>query len=158
MEKWEHALLTARGRDDVRLEIDCSYNGAIAECCVEFGAVDRILYNLVNNAARHTADARVRISIAPELEFGEPTNLCFTVSNRVSQEEEQLLADRDLGALFEPGVSSTGSGFGMTVVADFVGNAFGVSRNRAVREHYLGAALAEGGFHAWFHWPIVADV
>ena len=100
----------------------------------------------------------MRIAIVPESEFGEPTNLRFIISNQVNPEEEHQLAGRDLGSLFEPGVSSTGSGFGLTVVADFVGNAFGIPRQQAVRERYLGAALAEGSFHAWFHWPIVADV
>ena len=58
-------------------------------------------------------------------------------------------------SLFEPGASSKGSGFGLTVVADFVADAFGLrDRQEALRERYVGAVVDGRTFRVWFHWPM----
>ena len=160
IEKWQHALLRGAQRP-ARLDVACDYHGNIAECCVEFGALDRVLYNLVNNACRHTASGEVKLLIRSHPDdVAEPDNLCFCVSNPVDARDERTLAARgDLNVLFSPGVSSTGSGYGLTVAVDFVTNAFGLpSRARALDGGYLGAQLVENEFRVWFHWPVVADV
>lgn len=158
VEKWRHALLDADQERPVRLEIDCDYDGPIAECCVEFGALDRVLYNLVNNASRHCAGTEVQVFILPEPADGTVENLRFAVCNQIGDLDQQRLGARDLRTLFEPGVSSTGSGLGMTVVADFVSNAFGTTREKALEERYLGAKLWRDHFLVWFHWPISPEV
>ena len=159
-EKWQHALVHGAERQTL-LEVDCNYHGNIAECCVEFGALDRVLYNLVNNACRHTASSEVKLLIRshPD-ERAEPDDLLFCVSNPVSAGDEQILAARgDLNKLFSPGESSTGSGYGLTVAIDFVTNAFGLkARSQALEGGYLGAQLVAGEFRVWFHWPVAADV
>ena len=159
-EKWQHALIGDAERQ-TRLEVACDFHGNIAECCVEFGALDRVLYNLVNNACRHTASGEVKLAIqsAPEGEK-QPENLRFQVSNPVNLvDERHLTAQGDLSALFKPGVSSTGSGFGLTVAVDFVTNAFGLkARAEALDGGYLGAHYIDREFRAWFHWPVAADV
>ena len=160
IEKWQHAVLGNRERQ-THLQVESDYLGNIAECCVEFGALDRVLYNLINNACRHTASGQVKLSIRSQPAGGaQPDNLCFCVSNPVGVEEGQQLSARgDLRELFQPGVSSTGSGLGLTVAADFVTNAYGLRSHKvALDGSYLGARLHHGGFHAWFHWPIAADV
>ncbi len=160
IEKWQHAVLGDSERQ-ARLQVESDYFGNIAECCVEFGALDRVLYNLINNACRHTASGEVKLAIHGQpAGDAQPENLCFCVSNPVGEEEEVGLSARgDLRTLFEPGVSSTGSGLGLTVAADFVTNAYGLRNNGAALDgSYLGARLHHGAFHAWFHWPIVADV
>ena len=160
IEKWQHAVLGNRERQ-THLQVESDFLGNIAECCVEFGALDRVLYNLINNACRHTASGQVKLSIRGQPVGGaQPGDLCFCVSNPVGVEEGHQLSERgDLRRLFEPGVSSTGSGLGLTVAADFVTNAYGLrSHGVALDGSYLGARLHHGGFHAWFHWPIAADV
>ena len=63
-----------------------------------------------------------------------------------------------MSALFEAEVSSTGSGFGLTVVADFVAGAFGLrDRAEALRERYVGALLDGRTFRVWFHWPMAHE-
>ena len=58
VQKWQGATLHGQGRG-IRIEVDCPQAMAISECCVEFGALDRILYNLLNNACRHAASDRI---------------------------------------------------------------------------------------------------
>lgn len=160
IEKWQHAVLGNSERQ-THLQVESDYSGNIAECCVEFGALDRVLYNLINNACRHTVSGEVKLSIHSQpAGDAQPENLRFCVSNPVGAEERLGLSARgDLRTLFEPGVSSTGSGLGLTVAADFVTNAYGLRSNgAALDDSYLGARLHHGAFHAWFHWPIAADV
>lgn len=157
VEKWKGAMLGIEDRQ-IELQVDSHFDGNISECCVEFGALDRILYNLINNACRHTRANEIRLSILPLPQ--EPIqDLRFVLSNQVSVADEARLAQQDLGKLFNPGVSSTGSGFGMTVAADFVANAYGLgARKIAVQQAYLGAKVLEHRFTAWFHWPIAPDI
>lgn len=160
IEKWQHAVIGNSERQ-THLQVESDYLGNIAECCVEFGALDRVLYNLINNACRHTASGEVKLSIHGQpAGDAQPDNLCFCVSNPVGVEEAHRLSERgDLRTLFEAGVSSTGSGLGLTVAADFVTNAYGLrSHGAALDGSYLGARYDHGAFHAWFHWPIAADV
>ncbi len=155
VEKWKDAILGTQDRQ-IRLEVESYFKGNISECCVEFGALDRILYNLLNNACRHSAADTIRLTILP---LPKDHDLRFVLSNPVSAGDESRLATRDLHDLFKPGVSSTGSGFGMTVAADFVANAYGIaSREIAVKKDYLGAQVIDHQFNAWFHWPIAEDI
>jgi signal transduction histidine kinase len=155
VEKWKDAMLGAEERQ-IQLEVESQFDGNISECCVEFGALDRILYNLINNACRHTSADEIRLSIVP---LPKTPDLRFVLTNDVNARDEARLARSDLRELFKPGVSSTGSGLGMTVAADFVANAYGLgSRDVAVKKEYLGAKVREQQFIAWFHWPIAPDI
>ena len=173
MEKWHESVVGPKWNErPVRMNVDCRYDGALTECCLESAAIDRIFYNLANNACRHVAGDRLDMAIFP---IPEPPGEClrFVLSNEVGEADAAYLralertdgadsADRGSGlsllALFEPEVSSTGSGFGLTVVADFVASAFGLRhRGEALRERYLGAVLEGRTFRVWFHWPMASD-
>jgi len=156
VEKWHGASLRSGDRE-LQMAVECPKNVAISECCVEFGALDRILYNLINNATRHAASDALQLAIfpIPDLEGG---NLRFVLTNTVAPGDAAHLRTLDLRTLFRAGVSTTGSGYGLSVAAEFVANAFGLtSAEKAVDEQYLGARLDGELFRAWFHWPVVAD-
>ena len=131
---------------------------------------DRIFYNLANNACRHAATDRLDMVIFP---VPDPTGDClrFVLFNKVTDKDATYLrsilhakaipgaTDRNrepnLVPLFTPRVSTTGSGYGLTVVADFVAEAFGLKdRESALRERYVGATLDGNTFRIWFHWPV----
>ena len=124
---------------------------------MEFGALDRILYNLINNACRHTVGESIQLVVFPVPdEQGE--NLRFVLLNALSREDNAYLSQTDMQTLFRAGVSTTGSGYGLNVAAEFVTNAFGLSNPQdAVAGGYLGARLLHEQFAIWFHWPIVAE-
>ncbi len=173
IEKWNDAVVGPKWQErPTRMFVDCRHQGALTECCLESAALDRIFYNLANNACRHTAGNRLDMAIFPT---GDTPDAClrFVLSNEVGAEDAAYLrsllptdgadsADKGKGlsllALFEPKVSTTGSGFGLTVVADFVAGAFGLrDRAEALRERYLGAILDGHTFRVWFHWPTAND-
>ena len=173
LEKWHQSVVGPQwGERSVQMFIDCRYEGALTDCCLESAAVDRIFYNLAANACRYAADDRLEMTVFP---LPEPSDRClrFVLSNEVSPADAAHLRamirartpampppgePQDLAALFEAEVSSTGSGFGLTVVADFVAAAFGLrDRAEALRERYAGAILDGDTFRVWFHWPMAHD-
>lgn len=156
VEKHDGAVLHSLGRN-LRVTVECSEHMNIAECCVEFGALDRILYNLLNNASRHAATDTVRLGLLPVPDaHGE--NLRLVLINAVTEADAERLRAIKLAALFEFGVSTTGSGSGLAVAAQFVANAFGLSSpEEAVAQQYLGARMLGTDFAVWFHWPVLAE-
>ena len=173
LEKWHGSVVGPRWRQQpVRMSVDCRYEGTMTECCLESAAIDRIFYNLATNACRHAAGDHIDMAIFP---IPEPPGEClrFVLSNEVGEVDAAYLnaliesggadsADKgnnlSLMALFAPRMSSTSSGFGLTVVADFVTSAFGLHDSReALRERYVGAILDGRTFRAWFHWPMASN-
>jgi hypothetical protein len=127
--------------------------------CVELGALDRAALNLLNNAARETAGARVDVALVPA-SADEHADLRIVVSNRIAPEKGRALAERfgaDPGRLFVERYTTTRSGDGLAICADFVSAAYGLSRAEdAVRAGLIGATVEDGFFFAWLHWPAVA--
>jgi hypothetical protein len=159
LEKWAsgegHRLQGA----SAEILVDCHFHGSVSERCLEFSALDRVLYNLVNNATVYSADGRVYISILP---LGEhPENLRFVIFNLADDlQRERILArfPAGPGQLFCGGFTTGGSGLGMRICADFVCNAYGLpSVDQALAEGHLGAQFLDGHFVAWFHWPVAAE-
>ena len=173
--KWHESVVgPQRHERPIQMHIDCRYEGPLTECCLESAAIDRIFYNLAANAARHAADERLEMVVFPMPEPpGKAECLRFVLSNQVREadaawlraqtqaggaDSTQLGSGYNLFALFEPEVSSTGSGFGLTVVADFVAGAFGLrDRTEALHERYVGAVLEGQVLRVWFHWPAAHD-
>ncbi len=173
LQKWHGSVVGPKWRQlPIHMNVDCRYEGTLTECCLESAAIDRIFYNLATNACRHAAGDQIDMAIFP---VPEPPGEClrFVLSNEVGEADAVYLnaliqsggadsADKgtalSLMALFAPKVSSTGSGFGLTVVADFVTNAFGLRDSReALRERYVGAILDGRTFRVWFHWPMASN-
>jgi hypothetical protein len=160
LEKWSTAHYRLRDAE-VALELRCDFEGSISECCMEFAALDRVIYNLVNNAARFAADGRVELNIFPIHPPGGPrgdeTDLRFVVMNRVTPEHRERvhgdLGD-ELSRVFEGGYTTGGYGLGLRICGDFVTHGYGLpSLRAALSDGYLGARLVRDTFVAWFHWP-----
>ncbi|WP_201505674.1 hypothetical protein, partial [Escherichia coli] len=95
VQKWSGAALHNHGRQ-VRLEVECPQPVAISECCVEFGALDRILYNLMNNACRHAASDHIRLVLFP-IPSPDGDDLRFVLLNSVSADDLSHLRQMELG-------------------------------------------------------------
>ena len=65
VDKWQESVVGPHWHErPIRMKIDCRYEGALTECCLESAAIDRIFYNLANNAARHATDDRLEMTIS----------------------------------------------------------------------------------------------
>jgi signal transduction histidine kinase len=154
-EKWTSvAHHTERG--SVRVALDCDFSGWISERCMEISSLDRVLYNLINNAAEH-ADGDVVLVRAFPIDQNAATHLRFAVINRVRAEQRAILEDRlqgQLERLFQGGFTTAGHGIGMGICGEIVSHSYGLrSVGDACHRGYLGARIIDGCFVAWFHWP-----
>ncbi|TVP76834.1 MAG: ATP-binding protein [Gemmatimonadales bacterium] len=136
-----------------RVSVRSEWSGGLASCCLEASAVDRILYNLVNNALRFTVDGEIALRIVPVPESA----LRWVVTNAISPDQAGWL-DRNAGhlgaRLFHGGRTRGGTGTGLTTPGELVASAFGLrDLAEAVGEGYLGARWSTDQVHIWFHWP-----
>ncbi|MEQ9401506.1 MAG: hypothetical protein RJQ04_20230 [Longimicrobiales bacterium] len=150
---WDGRLHRVGGGEAV-VRTDASWEGHLSSCCLEVSAVDRVLYNHVNNATRFAADGTVCVHASAATEAVAR----ITVSNSVDAQQAEWLRTRlaeDPGAPYRPGVTRGGQGLGLTNAAAFVAAAFGLDHpGEAVDGGYLGARLDDHRYVAWFHWPI----
>lgn len=165
-ERKDHAATLLREKwldyhtETVRLDYFADFDGTLSSCCLEFSSLDRVLYNLVNNAIRHTADGRVGFFLTRVADPDGPGSAKFVLANAVKEDEARTLRDNfgdKLGGLFAGGFTIGGSGVGLRVVADLVKNAYGLSSlEEVVGGGYVGAEIRETVFCAWAHWPVKA--
>lgn len=165
VEKWARADHRLDEGTQATVAFRCDYSGAVAERCIEFAALDRVVYNTVNNAVRHAADGRVEVLVtplaAPVLE-APVLDLRFEVVNAVTPAQRRLLDARAAGeahghgSLFAGGFTTGGSGLGLGICAEFVQHAYGLgSLEQALADGYLGVHVEDDLFRIWFHWPTV---
>ncbi len=159
IEKWSHARHHVPDAT-VEIVLDCQFTGSVAERCLEFAALDRIIYNLINNAARHTSDQHVYFVILP-LDGDPPHDLRLVIYNRITPDHRAQLQAKhgsNVGALFNGGFTTGGSGLGMRICADFVANAYGIATiAEGLAQGYFGAMLRGDYFVNWVHWPVAAE-
>ncbi len=159
LDELARALREFSGRihdEPVAVDVDVDTGGdapvVIAESCVECAAIDRVAYNLLNNAVRHADRSPISVWLQT-LEH----DLRVTVANAIAPEQrsalEVTLAERP--AALYGSFTTTGSGHGLGIVADLVGRAYGLTATASLVEGgYVGARVVEDTFVTWFHWPL----
>lgn len=151
-EKWSSAVHRLPGDRSARVEVDSTYEGPVSRRCLEFSALDRVLYNLMNNAVRFTANGVVTLYLREIA-----GNLRFVVVNEIASSQLAAMQERwgdDVGALFLGGFTTGGEGVGLSICGEFVANAYGLPDvSVAIRERHVGAQIIGSAFVAWFHWP-----
>jgi K+-sensing histidine kinase KdpD len=149
--KWQGARLQNRGQN-ATVSVQCDFEGSITNRCLETSAIDRVLYNYLNNATRFTADERVELIITPI----NDALVRWVVTNPVSSDQFDWLQEHQRSSfrsLFEGGLTRGGQGIGLSNCVDFVAKSCGRTPAEALDAGYLGAALIGNVYHAWFHWP-----
>jgi signal transduction histidine kinase len=157
VEKWSHAEFHAV-RKPVQVHLHCHFEGTLCESCLEFSTLDRIIYNLMNNAARCTSDGAVHFYVLPVPENASE-NVRFVITNAVTLEHRLRLdtafAGRPLSDIFNGGFTTGGHGMGLRICADFCAQAYGLPDFELAKAvGYFGARWADQEFAVWFHWPL----
>ena len=140
---------------EARVQVESTFEGSVTNRCLETSTVDRILYNLLNNAGRFAVSSPIRLNVLP---VGDQL-IRWVVSNTVDQDQKDWLNQEigdDLSILFLGGHTRDGHGLGLRNCTDIVVEGFGLGSPReAVARKYLGAQVVGDRFFAWFHWPVV---
>jgi len=155
VEKWTGRQYRLNG-SVASIETQSRYTGGLASCCLEAATVDRVLYNLINNATRFASDGRVTLDIFP---VGR--DIRFVVGNGLTDEHLGWLrteTDGEPTRLFEGGITRRGHGIGLANCAILVAAAYGQpGPENALETGHLGAQIRDRRFLAWFHWPSLDD-
>ncbi len=151
--KWSDFRFPGPGGTEGQVHVEGLRTGLLAARCLEASAVDRVLYNLMNNAIRFAAGPDVRLAIHRN---GSPL-VRWIVANEVSDEQAGWIREQtgdEPSRLMLGGVTRGGSGIGLANCVDFIVSAFGLPDvEAAIEGGHTGTLLAEGYFVAWFHWP-----
>ena len=137
----------------VQVSVHTTFDGDISNRCLETSAIDRIIYNYLNNAARFTSNGQVKTSV---FQINPKVIRCVT-ENEVSKDQQMWLENNitDLKKLFDTGITRDSTGIGLNTCAEFIKQSFGlINAQEAVNQAYIGTKLIENRFYAWFHWPI----
>lgn len=155
-EKWDGFKI-----GETRVSYHSEEDVNIASCCMEFSTLDRIIYNLVNNAIRHADDTAAELHAHRRTAADGSEHMLIYTQNRVTSEQSNILSSKfgsELGKLFEGGFTTTGSGLGMRICTECVCSAYGIGNiKNTIQRHYVGARLQDSCFYAWVHWPLIAD-
>lgn len=153
VEKWDHFQFELDDKEPGHVSVSCDYQGLLASCCLEASAVDRVVYNYINNAIRFTAGPEIKLEILP----AGDNAVRWVVANRITPDQAEWLENKtqgNLSTLFRGGLTRGGQGFGLSNCADFVAAAFGLPDiDAALKGKYLGAIVEDGWYLAWMHWP-----
>lgn len=138
----------------VHIDFVAHWDGDFAITCPEFSTVLRQLYNLMANAARHSADRSMLVRVFATGSV-EPQSVRLVVASALTPDDRETLTPDVLATLWR-GFSTSGGGIGLKASAALVGEAFGLEGpDQAVDLGYVGTRLTDSGYICWFHWPIV---
>lgn len=152
LEAWRGRVVFQNQRP-VRVKVGNDFHGAITSCCVEASAIERVLVNLTNNAARFAVGPDVWLRVV-----GINDSLTrWCVLNEVPEEQLEWLRGR-MGnnglELFQAGVTRGGEGLGLGSCAEVVSRVLGVPNiQQLIESGFMGAGLLDRYFCCWFHWP-----
>jgi signal transduction histidine kinase len=157
-ERWHNAAYRI-GERDIHVRVDCRYDGAIACCRCEPALLERVIYNLINNAAHYSADGGIEITI--EQPVNQASCARITIANRLTAEQQAILRQafpNGPEALFNGGFTTEGNGLGMHIAARILADIHGFANiHECLAARRIGVALQHGQFICWFDWPL-ADV
>lgn len=157
VDKWDAYRFEGAHDQAGQVHVTCAYDGLLASCCLETSAVDRVVYNYVNNAIRFSAGPSIRMEILP---IGHDT-VRWVVANPITKDQSDWLLREtagDLSSLFRGGLTRGGNGLGLSNCAEFVAAAFGLPDiGAALDGRYLGARVEGDWYLAWAHWPALYE-
>lgn len=161
-EKWLNVDLNQASGREVRVRMDCDWQGTICDSCMEMSALDRIVYNLVGNATKYGDGHWIQLRVFPvdaRDADARVETLRFVIANPISEAQQRALHESvgaETGRVFEAGRTTAGSGYGLAIISEFVTEAFGLMEtSEALEGAYIGARIIDGHFFTWFHWPTV---
>jgi signal transduction histidine kinase len=153
VKKWNGFVYPSANHQNITVKVQCFFEGNITTCCLEASALDRVVYNYINNALRFAASDTITLTILP---IGNV--LRWVVENLISS-DNVLWQKQNIGTnwqeLYKGGITNGGHGIGLANCADIVAASFNISSANAIEEGYVGATVIDSTYYGWFHWNAV---
>lgn len=131
-------------------------SGYIADSVIELAALERVIYNLVNNAVNHSVDKQVHVKI----KYTDETRqlVTFTVSNAIDEHHARILdamTCNSAQSLITHALSTTDSGLGLGICADIVAHVLNSEVMDIVNQRLFEVQWSPAQFTVSFVWPRV---
>jgi signal transduction histidine kinase len=117
------------------IAVDCTIpQVVIADSVIELAALERIVYNLINNAVRHadTPNVQLTIQACPTRSRIAQVSVANTISPSQYAKLCTLCPDHDFSRLVTESLSTTNGGLGLGICADIVAHMFHCDSLQAV--------------------------
>jgi len=156
VQHWRNVFYRIDSGQSAHVKCQSEVYGYIADSVIELAALERVIYNLVNNAVRHTPNHEVLINITYCDNSHELIQI--SVSNVITDAQVdgliQLTANKPDRLILMP-LSTTGSGLGLGICADIVAHVFQSDVDEIIRQRYFTVSWQDGRFTVDFVWPMV---
>ncbi len=152
VKKW-HDFEYPSAKGTITVKVRCFFEGNVTTCCLEASALDRVVYNYINNALRFAATDTITLTILP---IGNM--LRWVVENELEPKDLQWLEEtigNDAQALYKGGITHGGNGIGLSNCADIVAASCSIPPPEAIEQGYVGAKVIGSTYYGWFHWNAV---
>lgn len=158
VQHWRSVFYRIESGQSAHVTCHSTVYGYIADSVIELAALERVLYNLVNNAVRHTAHEDVMIDISYYDESHEVVRFSVTNSLTATQAEQLaiLTANQPERLILMP-LTTTGSGLGLGICADIVAHVFNSDVDEIIRQNYFTVSWNATRFTVEFVWPMVTS-
>lgn len=137
----------------IMVKVQCYFEGNVTTCCLEASALDRVVYNYINNAMRFAASDVITLTILP---IGNV--LRWVIENDVEPHNLHWL-EQNIGnnaqVLYKGGITNGGNGIGLANCAEIVSASFSIKPSEAIEQGYVGAKVIGSRYYGWFHWNAV---
>jgi signal transduction histidine kinase len=156
VQHWRNVLYRIDSGQSAHVTCHSCVFGYIADSVIELAALERVLYNLVNNAVRHTPNNEVEIHITYHDDAHELVR--FSVSNTITDSQVAVLSQLTRNVperLILMPLTTTGSGLGLGICADIVAHVFQADVDEIIRQRYFTVSWQDGRFTIDFVWPMV---
>lgn len=152
VKKWNDFQYPSQ-RGIITVRVRCLFEGNVTTCCLEASALDRVVYNYINNALRFAAGDTITLTILP---IGNV--LRWVVENEIEPQNIAWLkenVDETGKALYKGGITNGGNGIGLANCAEIVAAGFSIDPSDAIEQGYVGAKVIDSTYFGWFHWNAV---
>lgn len=155
LQKWKDAIYRAM-HGELNVTFETSYQGHVAERCIEFAEVDRLFY-LIANYALKTADPKDMSIQAEPSRSEEDLVWMFRWTPEPSERARLDNLKEQKRSIFEQVTGSQRKDYGLQAVSECVAHAYGLDNPyQAISGGYVGYAFSQEELRIWFHWPIAS--
>ncbi len=157
VQTWRDVYYRIASGQAAQVRCHTNVSGYIADSVIELAALERVLYNIINNAVAHVYDGPIIISI--DYSDGNHQFVRMSITNRISADQvtllNQLTHNNPVQLITQP-ITTTGSGLGLGICADIVSHVLQIDGTQVLQQQLFTVHWSDTHFVVSFVWPMVS--
>jgi len=153
LQKWKDAIYRAM-HGELNVNFQTSYDGYVAERCIEFAEVDRLFYLIANYALKSAKPKVLSIQAEPSSDKCDLIWLFRWVPESGEKARMDNLKEQKR-SIFEQITGADRKDYGLQPISECVAHAYGLDNPaQSISGGYVGSVFSGKELRIWFHWPI----